>query len=325
MHSNRYWMRPVSFAGLHRILHLIAEYPNGIRANFLNEQIKKRRLYLIRKTSLPSQTTLYHCRNTLLRLKAILRIERKFFINFKKGDVKALINHPASKNSKLTDKVRDAFASLVIQNKDCKEFFFSLFMHKNDYDEQELRTSGNQVIWKRESPKKGYNIVTLESISNNRKLTLNTPSEIKSILYGVRYWARDELNLIDELFREGTGSIMFPILKFEGEIMVLKVIKDILSLINNINEEWTTLSLLELANYCCIGKRHPLNILFKAITQLFSKHSGYVVLIPTSRSLATITARSRQREQLELRRYFQDTEGRYISHIRIHKSVKEAF
>jgi hypothetical protein len=318
-------MRPVSFTGLHRILHLITEYPDGINANLLNEEINTRRLYLTRRGSLPSLSTLYHCRNTLLRLKTLLKINHKFYINLKNSEVKTLIDHPAIKDSELTENVRNIFASLVIQNKDCKELFFNLFMHKDDYCDQELRTRGNPVIWKRVSPEKGYSIVILESISNDRKLTLNTASKIKSILYGVRYWARDELNLIDEFFHEGKGSIMFPILNFEGEITVLKVVKDILSLVNNDDEEWTTLSLLKIAHYCCIEKRRPLTILFKAIARLFSEHSGYVVLIPTSRSFATITARSRQREQLELRRYFRDTKGRYISHIRIHKSVKEAF
>lgn len=41
------WMRSISFAGLLRILHLIAEYPDGLTVNKLNAEIRKRKAYLI--------------------------------------------------------------------------------------------------------------------------------------------------------------------------------------------------------------------------------------------------------------------------------------
>ena len=65
-----YWMRPVSFAGLLRVLKTIGEFSSGVHANALNAEILKRGLYPIRNW-IPSATTLYHARNTLFRLGSV--------------------------------------------------------------------------------------------------------------------------------------------------------------------------------------------------------------------------------------------------------------
>ena len=69
------------------------------------------------------------------------------------------------------------------------------------------------------------------------------------------------------------------------------------------------------------SRRQPRLVLFRAIEMLLNKWPHHTVLIPTSRALATLTATSPQRENLELRSYYKIPSGPYISHIRIHKDI----
>jgi len=63
--------------------------------------------------------------------------------------------------------------------------------------------------------------------------------------------------------------------------------------------------------------------LYGTLEWVYRQFPQYVVLIPTSESFATITAISPQAEKYHLRGYLQDEKGRYISHMRVHRKLKE--
>ena len=313
-------MRPVSFAGLLRMLQLIEEFPAGLRARDLDAAIKVRRVHLTRDDCIPARTTLYHYRNTLLHLQALQRDGRYLVTNKENPHVLMLLTQPNPAGTTLNRGARQAFSSLVLQNEDCRKAFFNLFMSDlESYSEQQFRTNGCSVVWQRHYGSNSKEII-LQSESGAHSLSLNSPSEIQSILYGLRYWARDELQLVDEFYQEDRGAILYPILNPEDESLIFETVQDIYSLCST-RDEWTTLSFRDLIVYCCEHLRRSRTNLFSAIEWLFGKHPGYVILIPTSRSLATLTARSRQREEFELRSYFRDKQGRYISHIQLHTSI----
>lgn len=317
--SSRFWMRPVSFAGLLRMLQLVAEFPGGLRARDLDALVRERRIHLTRKDVAPARTTLYHYRNTLLHLQALQRDNRRLMTNTQNPCVQVLLDQPSPDSMILSTTTCEAFAALVLQNEDCKTYFFDLFMPEIDtYSVHQFRTAGRSVTWRWQGD--GCPREVVFQSDRDKSLHLRSPSEIKSILYGLRYWARDELQLIDEFFREDRGSIMYPIFAAAGDSSTQEIIRHILSLRAE-GAEWTTLSLHDLAVYCCERRRQPLVKLFDAIAWLSEKYPGHVVLIPTSRSFATLTAHSWQREEFELRGYFRDRQGRYISHVRLHGSI----
>ena len=76
-----YWMRSVSFAGLHRILSAVADAPDGLTASEINELVLNKGVTLTPNNPRPAPTTLYHYRNTLLRLQAITRTGRTLKAN----------------------------------------------------------------------------------------------------------------------------------------------------------------------------------------------------------------------------------------------------
>lgn len=86
--------------------------------------------------------------------------------------------------------------------------------------------------------------------------------------------------------------------------------------------EWWTVSIRELIVNLCELRKRPVSALFLALDQLVKNFGGQIVLIPTSRDVATATARAQVREDFELRGYYRDTMGRYISHVRIHDSLR---
>jgi hypothetical protein len=233
--------------------------------------------------------------------------------------IQVLLDQSSPNSTTLSTTACEAFAALVFQNEDCRTYFFDLFMPERDtYTVEQFRTAGCSVTWRWRGDGSPREVIFQSD--RDKSLHLRSPSEIKSVLYGLRYWARDELRLIDEFFREDRNSIMYPIFVTDGESSTQEVVRHILSLRAE-GAEWTTLSLHELAVYCCERRRRPLVKLFAALTWLFEQYPGHIVLIPTSRSFATFTARSRQREEFELRGYFRDRQGRYISHVRLHSSI----
>lgn len=321
--QNECWMRAVRFSAMHRILKIVAGAPAGLTAGELNSQISARQIALTRRHSPPAPTTFYHYRNTMVRLGLLKRIDRKLHVDRNNLDVAALLREQVVADG-LTDAARDRFSSLVLQNEQCRSLFFDLFMpdSKMDFSVSGFRRDGNPVEWERIEPTEtGTKGVIFRKSRSSQTICRKGHSEVNSILYGVRYWARDELKLVDEFCRKaGWVTVMFP-LSGPGfsDQDVWRTANLILSARSA--SEWTVLSILDLIAHCCVKQRQPVEVLFEAIGLLLREWSDHIVLIPTTRSLATLAADSPLKEELALRSYYKSPRGPYISHIRIHQDI----
>ncbi len=327
--QSQYWMRALSFAGLHRILKAVAAFPNGLRAGEINTLVQEHNLVLTRHGSVPAPTTLYHYRRTLLRLCALKRDGRRLRINAADPDVRKLLCHPAPARGDHTlhDSAKDHFAALVLKNAQCRALFFDLFMPLDARADSVagFRHNGCPVKWTRHHSCRAREVV-FHNDTTDRTRRCTSPVSEAALLYGVRYWARDELGLIDEYCPNADDSVvMFPLLRPRPDAparngrAVPHMVSLLLSLRNA--EEWTSFSILDLITRFCEAGRRPIRALFDAIDWLVRAWPHHIVLIPTSRALATLTATSAQREPLELRRYYQVSNGPYISHLHIHKDI----
>ena len=327
--QSEYWMRTISFAGLHRILKAVAEFPNGLRASGINKLVQEKDISLTRRSSPPAPTTLYHYRNTLLHLRALKRDGQMLRVNYDDPDVCELLCQPAPAKGDLSlyDAAKDLFAALVLKNEQCRALFFDLFMPSDVTSDSvdSFRQNGISVKWSRPHSSHTKEVI-LQNSTTGRTARLTSHASVAAILYGVRYWARDELGLIDEYCqRSGGSTIMFPVLQTnlseKGiDSAVLQTIRFILSL--RTPGEWTSFSVFDLIVCCCEERRQPIRVLFRAIDWLLHEWPHHTVLIPTSRALATLTTVSPLREDLELKRYYKTSNGGpYISHIRIHREI----
>ena len=326
---SRLWMRAVSFAGLHRILKAVGDAPGGLRANEINDLVLERKVLLTPANPHPKPTTLYHYRTTLLRLNALIREDRKLIANTANPDVGALLREPAPPNGEqaLSDAAREHFATLVLSTEDCRRLFFDLFMSssRSCTSVSDFRETAVPVSWIRRHGPLGAEVV-LENTASGRSARLASSVGVSSILYGVRYWARDELKLIDEYSRPAAdATIMFPVLRHnstpsEGrESLAMQAVRFLLD--RRTAEEWTLYSISDLIIDYCQAHRQPRSSLFGAIDWLRREWPFHTVLIPTSRAMATFAVTSPQREDLALRRYYKSPQGPYISHIRVHEDV----
>lgn len=323
-----YWMRAISFVGLHRLLKAVADYPNGLRAAEVNKLVRENGIPLTRRGTPPAPTTLYHYRNTLLRLNALKRNGQRLYVNVDDPNVYAILRQPAPANGdrSLSNVVMNPFAALVLKNELCRKLFFDLFMPLN----MELNSVASfwrnavSVKWTRDSSGKSKDVVFQNGLTG-RTIRYASPTSVAAILYGVRYWARDELKLIDEYCQKADGgTTMFPLFfpkPFAAgtDTPVMQTVRFLLSLRRP--DEWTLFSILDLIIRCCEARRQPISVLSGAIDWLLQKWPHHTTLIPTSRALATLTAVSTQRENLELRSYYKIPNGPYVSHIRVHKDV----
>lgn len=321
------WMRAVSFAGLHRILNAVGSVPNGLRAKDINNLVLEQRIVLTHRVPRPKPTTLYHYRNTLLRLRALERRGQRLYANVSNSDVRALLRQPApaSDEKALADAARQHFAALVLSNSHCNALFFDLFVppEKNAGSVSDFREHGDSVSWRRQMPTGDAEIV-FENERTGRTIRHQSQS-VPAILYGLRYWARDELNLIDEYsHRSDHTATMFPIHNppsspREHASAVQRAVHFLLC--KRTSDEWTLFSVSGLIGDYCQIYRQPRVVLFDAIEWLNREWPDHTFLIPTSLGLATLTATSPQQRDFILRRYYKIPHGPYISHIRLHKDI----
>lgn len=316
-----FWMRSVQFAGLHRILHCVAECANGIRVNELNRLIIERGDYWTERGE-PSRTTLYHCRNTLLHLGALRRSGRQLNAARENPHVTALLDEPATEGNTLSPSAREAFSALVLANRDCYRNFFRLFLpSRTKATVHEFREHAGSVVWQplHERPGREYE---LRSELSGRRVLVSAPIEVRSILYGVRDWACKQLRLTGEFFDAGRGFVMFPLRYDEDEDGSEEVLNIILEMPSD-GTEWTTVSIRELLRMFSERGGHSVRALFNGIGEFVRAYPGYVSLIPTIPTFKTITATSRKGADFQLGSAFHDSRRRVISHIRFHASIKE--
>ena len=328
--NSDYWMRAVSFAGLQRILKAVAEYStDGITASGLNNLVQEYNLLCTRNNSIPSLTTLYHYRNTLIHLRLLNRDGKKLRVNSGDPDVCELLHQSAPEYDDrcMSNEARGHYASLVLKNAHCRSLFFDLFMPKGttSYTLDDFTHIGGSVTWSRYRLH-GNKAVVFRSKVTGRTAHCIAHSSISAVHYGLRYWARDELKIIDEYSQKGErGNVMFPIFQtnlrtVEADSSVMRTVNTLLSF--RTDEDWTVFSVSDLIVSCCEEQRQSIGVLFRAIDWLLQEWPHHTVLIPTSRGLATLTAMSSQSQKLELKRYYRTKNSPYISHIRIHKDVE---
>ena len=319
-----YWMRSVSFAGLHRILHLVADSPlNALRPAEIDTLVRERGMINTFRGTRPARTTVYHYRNTLLRLRMLRRDGAALCVNNHDSDVKALVTIPCADagSRDLPFAAWDHFASLILRNHQCRSLFFDLFMPLGEkrYSLPRYRKAATPVTWRR-SAEKGASRILFHNEDTGRIFRCMTPVSLTAIPYGLRYWARDEVKLVDEYFRGSDGAtVMFPVSRPSTASALLTTIRWLLA--RRGRKEWKSLSISDAIVRYCTEQKLPRRVLFDAITRLRRRWPHHVVLIPTSPSLATVAALSPKADDLALRNYYKASDGRYISHIRIHQDV----
>jgi len=317
------WMRgSISFVALRELLVYIAQHPEGVRPKEITTWARENTQLRTHSGKLVSKTTLYHYRNTLRHLGILVVVNGRYQVAREKPSVQDLLEALQPGAPTLTLRERESFAQFVIRDRDCRQHFFGFFMPDiaTDYNLETFLDKAQPVVWRRlESNENRFE--ELYNIQQpNKRRRICSEDERQAILYGVRYWARNELGFIEEIFLEGTGGLMFPVY-LDGRIPDPHILKALLNAIS-LDEEWTHFSLRKIVADWGPKFRVSLKRLYGTLQWVYQRAPQYIVFIPTSESFATITASSPQTETYHLRGYFRDRSGRYISHMRVHRKLK---
>lgn len=347
--SRGLWMRAVSFTILRELLAFAAQSSKGLRAKDLDAVAERLKTPSGRT---PARTTRYHYRNILLNLGILGRRAGRYFVQHQDPLVQALLRALQPGNPELSLDERYHFANLVLRNADCQAHFFDLFTDGEPLTDLDLFIRhGQPVAWRviakqemtsaersaetssrmpvrdrcrgrqhkrRTSPPSP---VRIWNLSNGRERMLTLEDERQAILYGVRFWARDELGFLDEIFMERYGNVMFPV-EIHGSVPDPRVIEALQERLDP-EQEWTFFSVRELAWELCPALKIPLRRFFATLEALYHAYPAWLMWIPTSSHIAAFAAPSTFEEKLQLRSYFRDPWGRYISHFWANVRLRE--
>lgn len=324
-------MQRVSFAGLHRMFSVLADSPAGLRPLELNRAAVDAGLRPPDRSGEYSATTLFHYRNTLLHLGAAWKDGKVLRIREGAPEVDSLRNASVASEpgDGLGATAREAFARLVMKNRDCADLLFRLFVTRDTDGASlwEFWEEGVPVRWHRDNAADGRPEVVFRNTQTSATLRYDSHRGIRAVLYGLRYWATTELGLLDEYGeRGGFGTVLFPVaLASSGTVgdSAQLVLADLLAQCSGFRNDWVTFSVSDLVTRLCQDQRRPIRALDEAIGRLTRKWPGHTYLIPTSTALATLTSPNRQGDDLKLRSYYKSPGGPYVSHIRLHRAVIE--
>ena len=261
----------------------------------------------------------------------VARRQHRLHANVADPDVAALLDAPAPVDGaqSLDARAREHFANLVLKHRDCRALFFDLFLPSDHMcsSAADFREQGTPVTWTRRRDG-DRSLIVFHNPATGRSVRYARRVAAHAVLYGLRYWARDELALVDEHGeRTMDATTLFPVAPpssspADRRAAVLAAVRFLLSLRSSrASGEWTTLAVSDLIREYCETHRRPRTVLFGAFDWLQREWPGHVHLAPTPLGLATIAATSAQQQNLALRRYYKPADGPYISHVSFHRDV----
>ena len=320
--SARYWMRGVSFATLHRAICTFACSKAPVRSRDLSGFVTAD-LERVRGPR-PGATTVYRYRATLHRLGLMSSHARSWRVEVSDPLVRALVALSPGDGPSLVSPARVPFADVVLRHPDCWNLLFELLVPdaSGPLDFHTFSTSSDPVTW-RHVRRNGLHRLEVWNRRTGQSRCYEEKQAVLSLLYGLRYWVRDELGVVDEYAELGeNAATMFTVHPVEPEdglaweARVLDAVRFVLGARSD--PAWTTMEVADLIRRYCIERRQPRRVLFAGLDWLCRRRAKSVALVPTPVAVATLSASSASREHLELGRYYCDGRGRLVGDLRIH-------
>lgn len=276
----------------------------------------------------PGATTVYRYRSTLLRLGLMSKQARLWRVEMGDPLVRALVTLPPGEGALLASSARVPFADVVLRHPDCRALLFDLTVSdaRGTLDFDSFCTRSDPVTWRHVRLDDRHRLEVWNRCTG-RSWCYEEKQAVFSLLYGLRYWVRDELGVIDEYAELGeNAATMFavhPVAPDDGpawEARVLDAVRFVLSVRSD--PKWTTMEVADLIRRYCIEHHQPRRVLFAGLDWLCRRRAKSVALVPTPVAVATLSTSSASREHLELGRYYRDARGRLIGDLRIHADAE---
>jgi hypothetical protein len=328
------WMRYVDFNNIKDMLHLVHENDSELRAGTLEQLAIKKGILVKKENGRPlAHSPRYHYRKVLEGL-GLVEVKEKFYYIPKDKQVSEFIRLTEFKRP-LSPEAKEILREIIVENCDCRKYFFDTFMEEGTYTLKDIRKQGKYVIVEtksmRELPRK--RMEQQENIRKRKKVgtvifgnpfgetvELKTQDEIHSIYWGVRLWAL-KLEITNELLTSfSEGRIIYPVNPdFSDEVLtgiLLNKVKEV-----NSDSEWTVLHIPTFIKEVALSTRFPVDKIKKFLLELKTKYPLSIMFIPASTMFIDITTPF-PKQDLAIRNSYLYQGGVYISHLRINKKIK---
>ena len=309
------WMRYVDFRRVRDLLLLIAKSNGQLKAGTL-EEVGIKEGILVKDNGTPfTHSPRYHYRKVIEHLGMASNIKGFYFIS-ENEKVKKLLSLVQFREP-LAEIEKEIIADIIVNNPDCKRHFWDCFIKKRKYDLTLFRNEANSI----KVETKGKEGVILRNLADGSILRIDTPDLMHAVFWGIRLWSV-ALGITDEIFiHYKDGRIIYPIRR-KGELLKSEIISNIISFVKLQSEEkWSTLSMQDIVKEVALSLRISVKEIKDTIIELKKQFPQYIDFVSSSSSFIDLKTPFALQDRVLLKAYLQDKEGRFISHIKIHRDL----
>ncbi len=286
-----------------------------------------------------SATTHYHHRRTLERLGLLTKSDGFLIVN-EESEKGKILNAASNLGDELKPIEKEAFADVVLANRDCRRLFFDRFVETGIVysDANTFVANANPVGLRivRDSENVGVEFLTSEPIAklaakpnpgplptsglSNRTHVFRGHEAVQAIHFGLRDWCVHQLNFLDELFRHDAVYTIYPrhITSPTNSVELQRRLTEWLAF----DADWTIISVAETALGVGVADKLPLAQLTAILNDWMIEFPDIVAAITTNERFITAGLSPGQRSAL-LKGFLTDPGGAFVSHLRIHCSILE--
>ena len=330
------WMRWVDFRALRDLLLLVRSHMGGLSATEL-ERLSTSEGVLLRRDGRPYAKSMhYHHRRTLERLGLLVKHDRLYTLNSGVAELRTLISK-GSIGEPLQAHEKEAFAIAMLRNEDCQEVFFSTFLSSWEpaHDVREFTeraapvevvvestgraSSGDPSEISRHAPVLSQQ-VSMRAIGAAEWRLLPGANAVQAIHFGLRSWCVDQLGLMDAAHSASGAYTLYPthvvprLSDQELSAMMLDAI--------DFDGDWATIRIPDCTLSTGIRQGVPIEQAKHVLKGWLKEHPDLVDGIATRISFITHGVADRQ-QALMLKGYLRSDGGAYLSHLKIHRKLRE--
>ena len=332
------WMRWVDFRVLRDLLLLVGSHRDGLRAGELERLATKESVLLRRDGQPAARTTHYHHQRTLERLGLLQKHGHHFTLRHRHPEICSLTARQTLREQLLPSE-KEAFSNAVLRDKDCHDVFFGNFLparasicdvaafveqaHPVELvveasTQSEADDSGARLH--RGGRPHSRSVAIRPADASSDWSVLVGPNAVQAIHFGLRSWCVGQLGFLDTAYAADGTYTVYPkhiVTRLTDRELAAKMFSAI-----DFADDWATIRIPDHALAAGIAQHVSVDQAKGILMGWLRAHPDLVAGVPTRVGFITAGLPDRQ-HPLILKNYLRSKGGAYLSHLRIHRMLRE--
>jgi hypothetical protein len=331
------WMRYVDFEEIKNMLHIINQNNGKLRAGQLEQLCLKMGVLLNKNDEGPlSRSTRYRYRKALENLGLVQNKKGIYYVSWDERVFHFLCSTRFKEI--MNESAKEILKEIILQNKDCKEYFFDIFLNKKFYSLDEFRSWGSHIFIETKSmrtptckecelkneytyDKNNKSTSIILRNPNGKQIELKNRDQIFAIYSGVRLWSL-KLEITNEIITNfNEGRIIYPVNPNYDENILRSILLSKIESDKN-STEWINLHIPTFVREAVLNTHFLVNLIKEFLSDLRRLHPDKVMFVPTSTVFIDVKTPYNKQDPAFRNSYLYDKRKGYISHLRINKSIQ---